>query len=173
MSSVENLKIIIETERLILREMTKDDAENAYLLNLDFEVIRYTGDQAFLSVEEARMFLQSYPDYKLNGYGRWAVIRKTDSQFLGWCGIKYSPTIREHDIGFRLMKAHWNKGYATEAALACLHYGFNALNLKTIVGNVRAENKASIQVLKKIGLNFEAEFYEENMLHYKYRINQT
>ncbi|MEZ4804076.1 MAG: GNAT family N-acetyltransferase [Bacteroidia bacterium] len=165
------MKIIIETERLFLREMTEVDAENAYLLNSEFDVIKYTGDEAFSSVEEARTFLRSYPDYKLHGYGRWAVIRKEDSRFLGWCGIKYSPHINEHDIGFRFMKAYWNKGYASEAALACLNYGIKSLNLKTIVGNVRVENKASIQVLKKIGLSYVGEFIEQNTLHYKFKID--
>jgi ribosomal-protein-alanine N-acetyltransferase len=154
---------IIETEHLFLRIMNEKNSKNANILNSDVDVVKFTGNQVFLSIEDAKLFLRSYPDYQLYGYGRWAVIRKIDSQFFGWCGIKYLPSINEHEIGFRLMKTNWNNGYATEAALACLNYGFKTLHLKTIVGNVRAENKASIQVLKKIGLSLEGEFYEENI----------
>ena len=92
---------ILETPRLLLREFRIDDAENAYLLNLDEEVIKYTGDKSFISIEEAKSFLANYNDYKKNGFGRWAVINKVDNEFLGWCGLKYSADIKEVDIGFR------------------------------------------------------------------------
>ena len=73
---------ILETERLFLREITVNDAETAYLLNLDTDVIKYTGDKSFDSIESARQFLTSYDHYKKYGFGRWAVIRKQDSEFL-------------------------------------------------------------------------------------------
>ena len=149
------LTCIFETQRLFLREFTIDDAENAYLLNLDEEVIKYTGDQSFISIEEAKKFLANYNDYKKNGFGRWAVINKTDNDFLGWCGLKYSTDVDEVDIGFRLFKKHWNKGYATESANACIEMGFNKFGITSIVGRARKENSASIRVLEKIGLQFD------------------
>ena len=148
------LTCILETQRLFLREFTIDDAENAYLLNLDEEVIKYTGDKSFINIEEAKKFLANYNDYKKNGFGRWAVINKTDNDFLGWCGLKYSTDVDEVDIGFRLFKKHWNKGYATESAKACIEIGFNKFGITTIVGRARKENIASIRVLEKIGLQF-------------------
>ncbi|MCE3229649.1 MAG: GCN5-related N-acetyltransferase, partial [Bacteroidetes bacterium] len=146
--------MITETKRLMLREITTNDAEQAYLLNLDPEVIRYTGDEAFKTIDEARSFLEKYDSYKKYGYGRWGVIDKSNNEFLGWCGLKYSPESNEHDIGFRFFKKHWNKGYATEAALACLDLGFNKFNMPFIVGRAAKENTASIHVLKKIGLTY-------------------
>ncbi len=125
---------IIETERLYLREMALSDAENAYLLNLDPEVTKYTGDIAFESVNAAKHFLENYNHYTKYGFGRWAVINKNDEGFLGWCGLKYSPDTNEYDIGFRLFRNSWNKGYATEAARACLQYGFEKLKINKIVG---------------------------------------
>lgn len=146
---------ITETERTYLREITKEDAENAYLLNLDPEVIKYTGDVSFESIEEARTFLEGYDHYKKYGFGRWAVIRKSDHRFLGWCGLKYSVDKNEFDIGFRFFKDCWNKGFATESAKACLELGFNTFNMQEIVGRAMKENLASINVLKKLGMKFK------------------
>lgn len=119
------MKLILETERLLLRELNVGDAESFYALNLNPNVIRYTGDSSFESVEEAARFLQNYKDYKTNGYGRWAVIDQSSGAFLAWCGLKYSKDADETDIGFRFFEQHWNKGYATESARACLNYGFD------------------------------------------------
>ena len=145
---------ILETPRLDLREMTPEDAESAYILNSDPEVLLYTGDDPFESVEEAREFLGQYESYKKYGFGRWAVILKETDEYLGWCGLKYTPELDEFDIGYRLMKKFWGFGYATEAAQACLELGFKQFGMKTIVGRARPENAASVRVLEKIGLTF-------------------
>ncbi|MBK7811423.1 MAG: GNAT family N-acetyltransferase [Saprospiraceae bacterium] len=145
---------ILETERLYLREMTIDDAENAYFLNLDPEVLRFTGDEPFESIEKARSFLENYDHYRKYGFGRWAMILKSTHEFIGFCGLKYTEEENEFDIGFRLLKNHWNKGYATEAAKACLDLGFSKFDMKEIVGRVMKENMASIRVLEKLGLRF-------------------
>ncbi len=151
--SAEN-KIILETPRLLLREFTPADAEICYLLNSDPEVIKYTGDAAFADVQEARRFLERYDQYRKFGVGRWAVFAKSDRQFLGWSGLKYSPDLDEYDIGFRFFRTHWNKGYATESATACIKMGFEQLNLQMIVGRAMKANTASIKVLQKIGLRY-------------------
>lgn len=154
---------ILETHRLYLREMTPNDAENVYKLNLDWDNIKYTGDKPFSSIDEAKEFLENYDHYKAYGFGRWAVIGKESNVFIGWCGLKYTPEIDEYDIGFRLFKKHWNKGIASEAAKACIDYGFNKIGLTRIVGRAMLENVGSIRVLEKIGLvyledyNFEGE----------------
>lgn len=145
---------ILETPRLYLREMTPEDAEVAYILNLDPEVLRYTGDDPFESIEEAKTFLENYASYRTYGFGRWGVILKETGDYLGWCGLKYTPELDEFDIGYRLMKKFWGKGYATEAAEACLEFGFTQLNMKTIVGRAMPANVASIRVLEKIGLSY-------------------
>lgn len=152
------MKPILETPRLLLRELQTGDAEKFYQLNLNPNVIRYTGNAAFKDTEEAFLFLENYLDYKQNGYGRWAVIEKSNDEFLGWCGLKYDKVLDETDIGFRFFEAHWNKGYATESAKACIAYGFQELHLQTIIGRAMTENVASIKVLEKIGLTFDKEF---------------
>lgn len=149
---------ILQTSRLLLREFTPDDADSFYRLNSNPNVIRYTGDAAFETVGAAKAFLESYGDYRLNGYGRWAVIDKTNGEFLGWCGLKYDAHSNETDIGFRFFEKYWNEGYATESAKACVDYGFEQLGLTEIVGRAMISNTASIRVLEKIGLVFEKEF---------------
>lgn len=161
--------MILETKRLVLREFELNDAMSIFELNTDPEVIRYTGDPPFKSVEESREFLVNYSDYKNNGYGRWAVLLKPEMQFIGWCGFKYHEE-GYTDIGFRFFKKYWNNGYATEATTSCLDYGFNKLNLTEIIGRVAKENTPSIRVLKKLNMKFwkYGECHGmENVLYYR------
>lgn len=146
--------ILFETPRLALRPFLLQDAEHFYQLNADPEVLRYTGDEAFRSVDEARQFLEQYRHYQLYHYGRWTVLRKSDQEYLGWCGLKYTPELEEVDLGFRFFKKYWHQGYATESATACVHYGFDHLHLREIVGRAMLKNTASIRVLKKVGFCF-------------------
>ena len=144
---------IIETDRLILRRFDSSDAPQMYLLNADPTVLKYTGDLPFQSISEAESFIQHYDHYQKYGFGRWSVILKSSNEFIGWCGLKQHEEAFV-DIGFRFFKKEWGKGYATEAAKACLVYGFEYLNLKEIIGRAAKENIASVRVLEKLGMEF-------------------
>ena len=145
------MRRILETERLLLRELTVGDAADFFELNNDEAVIRYTGDAAFADVGAARAFLEGYRPYAETGYGRWAVERKADGVFLGWCGLKRHED-GETDLGFRLFRRWWGNGYATEAALACLHVAFVRFELASVIGRTLQANAASVRVLEKIGM---------------------
>ena len=147
------MEYIIETTRLGLREFVMEDAESMYMLNLDAEVLRYTGDAPFGSISEARLFLANYSDYKRNGFGRWAVVLKETNETIGWCGLKLHDE-GFVDIGFRFLKKEWNKGYATESAQASLKFGFEKLGLSEIIGRVATENVGSIKVLEKLEMKY-------------------
>ncbi len=142
---------IDSTERLLLRELIEDDYKDLFALNNDPEVLRYTGDEPFATLQDAQKFLANYAHYDDHGFGRWAVIRKEDQAFLGWCGLKYNEE-NQVDLGFRFFKQYWGNGYATEAAKCALQIGFEALNLTEIIGRSAKENAASIRVLEKIGM---------------------
>ncbi len=155
------MNIILTTERLILKTIDEADAQHMYELNFDPEVIRYTGDVGFNSIEEAHAFIQSYTDYEKNGYGRWTALLRSTGEYIGWCGLKYNKDRGETDLGYRLMKKYWNQGYATEASKACLDYGFSELGLKRIIACAAPANKASIRVMEKLGMQFEKMIGEE------------
>lgn len=156
-----------------MRELDISDSEDFYNLNSDPEVLQYTGDNSFSSISDAESFLKNYKDYKINGFGRWAVISKESNDFLGWCGLKLNEE-KLIDLGFRFFKIHWGKGYATESAKASLDYGFNNLKIDEIIGRASIENKASVRVLEKLKMNFwknDSCKGIENSVYYK--INKT
>jgi len=165
------MDVIIETDRLLLREFTEDDAPLLYELNLDPEVIRFTHDP-LTNVEHAKKVLTEVilPQYVLYDHGRWAVHVKSNLEFIGWCGLKYLSDTNEVDLGYRFMKRFWGNGYATEAALACIAYGFARLNLHRIVGRALPGNLTSIKVLEKCGMKYLREEVMHGYLHKTYQV---
>ncbi len=143
---------ILETERTIMRKLTKDDAIDFYTLNLDEQVLKFTGDKPFKDLQSTIDFLTNYDQYEKYGVGRLAVIDKTSLKFIGWCGLKYSENKKEYDIGFRFFRNYWNKGFATETAKKCIDFGFSILKIEKIVGRAMKENIGSIKVLEKTGM---------------------
>lgn len=152
------MHIILQTPRLILRQFTEADAHLILSLNRDPEIVKYLHEPSLTTVEQAEKILQDIilPQYK-NNLGRWAIHTKENTDFIGWCGLKYRPELDEIDLGYRLMQKTWGKGFATEAAQHSLEHGFNKLNLKLITGRAHIENLASIKVLEKIGMDFMGE----------------
>ncbi|MES2555632.1 MAG: GNAT family N-acetyltransferase [Bacteroidota bacterium] len=154
--------MIAETERLILREMTPDDAQFAFDLNSNPEVVQYTGDGPFDSVEQAREFLENYSDYQRNGFGRWGVVLKETGKLIGWCGLKRDRETGEVDLGYRFFQENWNKGFATEASIACLEIGKTNFGLERVIARARKENPASYKVMEKLGFTFEKDYLEDD-----------
>jgi ribosomal-protein-alanine N-acetyltransferase len=150
------MKVILETDRLLLREYVEDDAESFFKLNTDPEVVRFVPDKPLLNVEQARQTLIDHPiaDYRRYGFGRGACILKSTGEQIGFAGLKYLDELGEVDVAYRLLPAHWGQGLATEVALASVRYGFTALGLKRIIGLVMPKNIASVRVLEKTGLRY-------------------
>ncbi|WP_438962444.1 GNAT family N-acetyltransferase [Nonlabens sp.] len=155
-----------ETERLLLRPFQEDDAPFLFELNSDEEVMRYTGDVPFKSIEEARKFAIDYihkPDSQFIKYqmGRLAVIRKEDHAFIGWSGLKYHPEENFVDTGYRLMKKYWGKGYATESTKRVLQHGFEDHELDAVVAHVHEHNIGSQRVALKLNMKLDHRFLWE------------
>lgn len=150
--------IIFETDRMLLRTFTIEDAPLIYELNLDPDVVRYTLDP-ISDIDHAKQVLEQsiLSQYALYNYGRWAVHIKDGFEFIGWCGLKSRPERNEIDLGYRFMQKVWGKGYATEAAYASIKYGFEKLNLTRIVGRAMPDNTNSIRVLEKCGMTYIGE----------------
>ncbi|MCC7012770.1 MAG: GNAT family N-acetyltransferase [Planctomycetes bacterium] len=141
---------VASTERLVLRELTADDAAEMFALNADPEVLRYLSDVPYASVDAARAFLEAYPEYRRRGFGRWAVIERESNSFVGWCGLKDIAGVV--DLGYRLHRRFWSRGFATEAARASLRLGFERFALERVVGRALPANLASRRVLEKCGM---------------------
>jgi ribosomal-protein-alanine N-acetyltransferase len=152
----ESMKVVLETERLLLREYVEDDAQAFFELNSDPEVLRFVPDKPLLNIEQARQILIDHPiaDYRKYGFGRCACILKSTGEQIGFAGLKYLEELGEVDVAFRLKPAHWGLGLATEAALASIRFGFSNLGLKQIIGLAMPENFASVRVLEKTGLRY-------------------
>ena len=150
------MTFIIETARLGMREYHPDDAEDFFALCTNPQVMRYTGESAPGSIEEARQALAGYPDYTKHGFGRWACIHKASGRFIGFTGLKRLEELDgEVDLGYRFFPEFWGQGLATESGLPCIRYGFDVLGLHRIIGLALPENSASVRVLEKCGMRFE------------------
>lgn len=148
----------ITTDRLLLRKFQKEDALGFFQMNNDPLVLQYTGDVPFEDIAATEAFLANYKHYQKYGYGRWTVLDRRTGEYLGFCGLKYHPSTGNIDLGFRFCRKTWGRGYATEAATACLQYGFTTLNMPCVIGRAQTENVASIRVLEKIGMKFVETF---------------
>ena len=138
-----------ESERTVLREWVPNDAPWLYDLNMNPQVVRYTGDAGFTSTQSALNLIKSYPNYQRDGYGRWMVIDKSTDHPIGWCGLKNNPW--GIDLGFRFFEAVWGKGIATECAVATVEKA-KALGLNDLIGRALSENVGSWKVLEKVGM---------------------
>lgn len=147
----------IETERLLIRPFTADDAEAYWPLVSDPAVLRYVGEPALTSIAAVRELLETHPlrDYSLHGYGRMACIERDTGRLIGFSGLKYLDDMNETDIGYRFLPEAWGKGYATERAAAIIARQSVAFDLLRVIGLVEPENDGSVRVLKKLGLRFE------------------
>jgi RimJ/RimL family protein N-acetyltransferase len=159
----------IETERLILRNIQLSDIDGMFELDSDPEVHKYLGNKPYTtkrqSVKNIKEIIKQYEKF---GIGRWAMINKETNDFMGWSGLKLNTvTLNDHtnfyDVGYRIIKRFWGKGYATDSSIAALNYGFNTLKLETIYGITEKDNQASHHILLKIGLNYIEDFYDEKV----------
>ena len=148
---------ILETERLLLRHLSTDDA--AFMLELMNEpaYIRFIGDRKIRTLEGARVSITNGPiaSYARNGFGLYLVELKETKEPVGICGLIKRDTLENVDIGYAFLPRFWLKGYAIESAMAVKEYARDVLGLKRIVGITDPENIGSIRVLEKIGMKFE------------------
>lgn len=151
------METVIETERLILRKFTVDDAPFMLELLNTPSWLRFIGDRNVHSIEEAEQFLinGNIKSYEIYGFGFYAVIEKSSQELIGMCGLKKRDSLEDVDIGFAFMPNFMGKGYGFEAASATLEYAQSMLKLKKVIAIVDPENQLSIALIKKIGLQFE------------------
>lgn len=145
--------MILETERLILREMQPSDFDALCRIMQDEETM--TAYEGAFSDEEVQAWLDRQLErYRKWGFGLWAVILKENGAMIGQCGLTMQPWKGEEvlEIGYLFERAYWHRGYATEAAKACRVYAFDTLNAKEICSIIRDTNTASQNVALRNGM---------------------
>lgn len=148
--------MIIETERLILRHLSADDAEFVLALLNEPSFIRYIGDKGVRNLEDARRYINDGPikSYELNGFGLNLVQLKTNNTPIGICGVLKRDTLPDPDIGFAFLPSYWNQGYGLESAAAVMAHARETLGLGRILAITSPDNEASQKLLGKIGLRY-------------------
>lgn len=163
---LESQTIYIETPRLLLRDWKEEDSASFSRMNSDKEVMKYFPKT--LSAEETTgLYQKILTEFKESGYGLYAAEIKENNEFIGFIGFHkalfdadFTPCI---EIGWRLKKEAWGKGYATEGALACLEYGARELKFPDIYSFTASINQPSRNVMEKSGLNYIKHFDHPNM----------
>jgi RimJ/RimL family protein N-acetyltransferase len=153
---------VIETERLLLRRFTIDDLDELAAIFAKPEVWWFNMRRGLTRDESEKMLRSRFIEpWSTRGYAHWAVIRKEDSRMLGYCGLAIPTFLPEVlpavEVGYRFDPDAWNRGYATEAAVASLTFGFEELGLDRIIAIYDIENEASGRVMQRLGMRVERE----------------
>jgi RimJ/RimL family protein N-acetyltransferase len=148
---------ILETERLIIRHLTLDDAPFMLDLLNQPSWLRFIGDRGVRTVADAQNYIQNGPMDMVArlGFGFYLVQLHASDCAIGICGLAKRDYLQDVDIGFALLPEYWNQGYAHEAAKAVLNYAHHTLGLQRVVATTRPDNHASAQLLEKLGLHLE------------------
>ena len=160
------MQVFLETERLVLRQFTPDDVDNLVELDSDPEVMHFiTGGRATPRDEIANDFLPWFLHYYEHGdrYGFWAAIEKATGTFLGWFHFRPAdgrPT-DEPELGYRLRRSAWGRGYATEGSRALIRKGFTELGVRRVVAETMAVHTVSRRVMEKAGLTLVRTFHQD------------
>ncbi len=158
------MQVFLETERLVLRRFTETDVDNLFDLDSDPEVMRFlTGGKPtprdVIRNETLPRYLHYYERFA--GFGFWAAIEKSTGEFLGW--FEFRPPEdsgpEEIELGYRLRKSAWGKGYATEGSRALIRKGFTELGVRRVAASTMTVNIASRRVMEKAGLILERTFH--------------
>lgn len=169
--------MILETKRLCLREMNSSDFGSLCGILQDEKVMTaYEG--AFSDAEVREWLDRQISRYRKYGFGLWAVILKETDEMIGQCGITMQPWKDGEvlEIGYLLGRAHWHRGYATEAAQACKKYAFETLNAEEVCSIIRDTNIASQRVAERNGMKrkdaWTKHYRGVDIPHFRYAVHR-
>ncbi len=147
----------LETQRLLLRRFTVDDAGFILTLLNEPSFLRYIGDKKVRNLDDARQYILNGPiaSYEQNGFGLCLVELRESHTPIGMCGLLKRAELSDPDIGFALLPDFWNKGFAFEAATAVLNDAHGRLKLQRILAITSLDNDASINLLQRLGFRFD------------------
>ncbi|MFW9974204.1 MAG: GNAT family N-acetyltransferase [Candidatus Thorarchaeota archaeon] len=155
---------ILETERLVLRQLTADDSEVWFQSLSDDEIAELVGMEPLKTIDEIREIIDSFTDRFNERAGMaWAITLKESNEFIGTCSYeKIDNQNHSGEIGYDLLKEYWGLGFMTEALRAIIDYGFVHLKLNRIEAHTASDNTASRNLLKRLGFYEEGTFRESS-----------
>ena len=154
------MKIIAETDRLVLRHFITADDQALFELDRNPNVLTYLNTPPVEKIEVIQaMIARVQKEYETHGVGRVAVVLRETQETIGWAGLKYISSeinghINYYDLGYRFIERMWGNGYGYEAAKATLDYAYNDLKLKEVFATAMLDHKVSRRILEKIGLKY-------------------
>lgn len=162
------VRTYLETNRMLLRRFTEADVDDLAALHADPEVMRYIGNgrpvqRAIVEHDTLPRLLREYRELP-TGFGCFAATEKSAGTFLGWFSLRPATSIgraSRSELGYRLHRAVWGRGYATEGAQAVVRYAFTHLRVERIVATTMTVNVASRRVMEKAGLSLSRTFFED------------
>ena len=160
----------IETERLLLRKITLNDASDMFEYASNPEVSEYTMWSTHVSIEDTKYFLKSLTKmYKKRELVDWGIVHKAEKKFIGTCGfVEWSMTHSRAEIGYALSARYWSEGYMSEAVNAIIEFGFREMLLNRVMGRCEVNNIASARVMEKVGMQFEGILRQQLFVKGKY-----
>jgi ribosomal-protein-alanine N-acetyltransferase len=148
---------ILNTNRLLLREIALRDTNDIYEIYKDPKVAEFDSFPPVRTVGEARNIISNYrKEYKDRKRIRWGIVRRTDNRMIGTCVfMDLDHTSRRCEIGCGLLSSEWNRGYMAEALESLIAYGFDVLDLNRIEAYIISGNSASVRLFRKLGFTDE------------------
>jgi ribosomal-protein-alanine N-acetyltransferase len=144
---------MVGTERLVLRPIQNDDAEELFALWSDPEVMRFIGDgKPRTRAQSEERLRRAVRHWQEHGFGLWALHDRATGSFVGGCGVGYFNGLADVELGYALARPYWGRGLASEAVARVVRYAFDVLELPRLVALVRSENVASLAILRKAGM---------------------
>jgi len=172
----QQVQTILESKRLYLRRLVRDDAE--FILNLLNQPswLEFIGDKKVYNLNDAKKYIELAPMtmYEQFGFGLFLVCSKGNSMPLGLCGLMKRDNLEDADLGYAFLPEFWQQGYATEAVESVLDYAKNTHNLTRVLALSKSSNAASIKLLNKVGFLFDRDLKlledEENLQIYQIQL---
>ncbi len=150
------MNIIVETERLIIREFENDDVLSLYKIESDSRIVKYMTWSKLKTLSECRRQIKNYiSSYKTNKLNSWAIVEKETNEVIGITQLVYSNKIKGVEIGTKILPEYWSKGYASELSRAVVHYGLYELDLDEITAVTDINNAGAIKSLINMGMTLK------------------
>jgi [ribosomal protein S5]-alanine N-acetyltransferase len=165
--------VVLETERLILRYLTRDDVDAIFAVIGDPEAMKFY-PQKFTREDAERWVTKSQERYRRDGYGLFAVVLKSNGEVIGNCGVVLQDVEGESllEVGYHFRRDYWGHGYATEAARACMTYAFRDLASEKVVSFILLENLPSRRVAERNGMAVERQIIFHDLPHLMYTMRR-